>query len=807
MRGFLIGVMCLFSSAVSAVDLPPGFENSEVLAALESPSGIEFAPDGRLFVAERIEGKLRVAHLDASTDTWVLNPEPFFTFDIPKDDSGAPQRHRSSGLRGFAFDPDFASNGHVYALYMKDQPRHNRVVRITTSATNPDVAADDSELLLFEVPYNDSVSSGSHNGGAVAFGSDGMLYFATGDGWTGGDPVQSLTTMTGKLFRLHPSGAIPTDNPFYDATTGDFRAIYALGLRNPFSMARHPVSGALYINECNGPDKADIFVVAAGANYGHQGTGGGGTPASAWVSAGSAGGKLVTGGAWVPVGGGFPALYHGAYLTPLWGGNNDASGRMNFVHGADDPTVSAFATGVFGSACDPQGDNTKPVTTRFGPDGQLYYLVTNYETGCGAVHRIRWAEASAPEAPVISPPGGWFTDSISVTLASPTSNAEIRFTVDGSEPNSGSTLYSGPIVVSTSGTLRARAFANDVASDIEEATYEILPLRPAESPGSLIAGLKFEYFEGTWAELPNFDALTPADVGTVHNFVLEPRQRDDGFAIRFQGYFEAPVDGVYTFEVQSDDGGELRIGDVVISNSETAPGAGPIGLAAGLHPITVDYFESTGAEFLLVLCTAPGASAQWIQDDSLLRVPNVPPIAIAGVDQVVNVSDIVELNGSQSFDADTDELTLTWQWQQLSGPTVVLQGDDDAVTYFVTQAPGTREFQLSVGDGETVVSDTVTITVVGEPIPSVAFVRGDVNQDGWVHVSDGVTLLSFLFGETALSCAASADVDDSGEVDIGDALSLFSYVFAGGVAPAAPFPLCDAPGAQDLGCSLFLPCD
>ncbi|MEM1206772.1 MAG: PQQ-dependent sugar dehydrogenase, partial [Acidobacteriota bacterium] len=226
-------LLILASGAVLAIELPEGFENTEVLGALDSPAGMVFAPDGRLFISERITGQLRVAVRDGSGDSWSLLAEPFYSFDIPVDAQGDPDRHRSSGLRDLAFDADFSTNGYLYAFYMKHNPRHNRVVRIQADPANPNVALAGSEVLLLDLPYNATGSSGSHNGGGVEVGADGMLYVTTGDGWSGGDGVQSLETYTGKVFRIGTDGSIPDDNPFVDQAEGPLRGIYALGLRNP----------------------------------------------------------------------------------------------------------------------------------------------------------------------------------------------------------------------------------------------------------------------------------------------------------------------------------------------------------------------------------------------------------------------------------------------------------------------------------------------------------------------------------------------------------------------------------------------
>ena len=542
-----------------------GFEETEVVSGISSPSGFRFSPDGRLFIYERIRGALRIAHYNESLRTWELEPVPFYTFDIPKE-NGNPSRHRSSGLRDVVFDPDYSTNGYLYALYMADSPRHNRVVRIRASAANPDRAEDGSEEVLLNLPFNNAISSGSHNGGALAIGPDGMLYITTGDGWNGGDPVQSLSTMTGKVFRIGTDGTIPQDNPFFQQTTGDYRAIYALGLRNPYTMSVHPVSGQIYINEAGGAAKASIFRLSEGANYGHQGYNGIGNQQVEWSNGASGvAGKLITGGTWYPANGYWPSTYHGAYFTPLWGTNGDATGHINYIRSESDPGAEAFASTVGQSGM-------KPVHTRIGPDGDLYYLLTNYENDDGRILRITWTGQVRAEAPEIVPAGGRFTDPVEVTLNTATQGGEIRYTLDGSSPGETSLRYDAPFTVSTNLTLNARVYAAD------------------------------------------------------------------------------------------------------------------------LGPSTI-----TSASF------------------SIGTTTNMPPVVNAGPDQFVTTGTFVTLTGAGSYDPDDDELTLSWYWQQLAGPTAELFSAEDAIAFFTPAEEGEYVFQLTVQDGEAASTDEVVITVAAEP--------------------------------------------------------------------------------------------
>ena len=129
------------------------------------------------------------------------------------------------------------------------------------------------------------------------------------------------------------------------------------------------------------------------ANFGHQGYAGIGVLTKAWAN-GSLGGRLGTGGAWYDAWRfdqapkfDFPAPYRRGFFHTLWGSNSGARGQFTFIP-AGSTSPREFANEVFAS--DGAGDDIKPVAMRMGPDGSLYYLLTDYETPDGRVHRIRF---------------------------------------------------------------------------------------------------------------------------------------------------------------------------------------------------------------------------------------------------------------------------------------------------------------------------------------------------------------------------------------------------------------------------------
>ena len=149
-----------------AATVATGFSETLVASGLSSPTAMQFAPDGRLFVAEQ-GGRLRVIKAG------VLLPTPFLTVTV----SSVGER----GLLGVAFDPEFATNQFVYVYYTATTPTiHNRISRFTA---NGDVAAAGSEKILLDL--NILSSATNHNGGALAFGPDGKLYAAVGENANG----------------------------------------------------------------------------------------------------------------------------------------------------------------------------------------------------------------------------------------------------------------------------------------------------------------------------------------------------------------------------------------------------------------------------------------------------------------------------------------------------------------------------------------------------------------------------------------------------------------------------------------------
>jgi len=322
-----------------------------------------FAPDGRLFVCQQ-GGQLRVIKNGSLLST------PFVSLTV--DFSG------ERGLLGIAFDPNFATNHYLYVYYtVATSPIHNRVSRFTAAG---DAAAPGSEVVILEL--NNLSSATNHNGGAIHFGPDGKLYIAVGENANGANS-QTLSNLLGKMLRINADGTIPTDNPFFNTATGNNRAIWALGLRNPFTFAFQPGTGRMFINDVGESTYEEINDGIAGSNYGWPITEG---PTSNPAFRGpiyfyghgtsnTTGCAIVGGTFYNPPVPQFPSSYTGKYFFA------DLCNGWIRVFDPATGTATAFATGISG-----------PVDLHVGPDGALYYLALG---SGGQVFRVSALPAQA----------------------------------------------------------------------------------------------------------------------------------------------------------------------------------------------------------------------------------------------------------------------------------------------------------------------------------------------------------------------------------------------------------------------------
>lgn len=382
--GAVLAVMLVSAASVTqavgvrSAPVPKNVKFEMVVTGLNDPLLVTHAGDGsnRLFIVQR-DGKILI-HKNGA-----LNAAPFLDVGALLANDGGEQ-----GLLGLAFDPNYETNGRFYIVYTALDYAVT-LARYTVSA-NPDLANSSGEILL-SIPKTRT----NHNGGMIAFGPDGYLYMAAGDGGGGGDPdnnAQNRTVLLGKILRLDVSSAgaytIPPTNPYYNHPNPAIKQeIWSYGLRNPWRFSFDRSTGDLWIGDVGQNAQEEVDFQAAGAaggqNYGWRILEGNlcylsanCTPPPQYVppvmvydhGANDSNGCSITGG-YVYRGSNFPALagvylYADFCLGKIWGLTRNASNEWVTTLIAD----------------------TDYMISSFGEDeqGELYIL----DYGSGSVFRI-----------------------------------------------------------------------------------------------------------------------------------------------------------------------------------------------------------------------------------------------------------------------------------------------------------------------------------------------------------------------------------------------------------------------------------
>jgi hypothetical protein len=283
---------------------------------------------------------------------------------------------------------------------------------VSRFTANGNVAVPGSELAILDLETLSSATN--HNGGAVHFGNDGKLYVAVGDNATGSN-AQTLSNRLGKILRINADGGIPPDNPFVGQATGDNLAIWALGLRNPFTFSFDRTTGRMLINDVGQNTWEEVNDGIAGANFGWPTTEGAtinqncfdqmGRCGATWYfrpplyayphAAGPFAGCAITGSAFYSGNSAYPNEYDGDYFFADFCGGwinrldpSDLFGLPRPLTLLDTASVVTFASGI-----------SAPVDLAIGPEGSLYYLARGFGSATGIVARIDY---TGPQAPVLT---------------------------------------------------------------------------------------------------------------------------------------------------------------------------------------------------------------------------------------------------------------------------------------------------------------------------------------------------------------------------------------------------------------------
>ncbi len=252
------------------IALPPAFAltlTPEVLATgLEEPVAVAQAGDERWFIVNK-RGLISI---------WAdgeLLTRPFLDLTSRVLYTGEPQSEQ--GLLALAFHPDYAENGYFFVSFTAEEG-DAVIARYQVSANNPDLALRSTERVLLTIPQ----PGPSHNINHLAFGPDGYLYVAVGDGGYQREPRcagQETDHLRGKILRLDvdlnldtaPYYGIPADNPFVGPDL-PLDEIWALGLRNPWRLSFDQQTGDLYVADVGQDLREEVNRQPAGSPGGHN---------------------------------------------------------------------------------------------------------------------------------------------------------------------------------------------------------------------------------------------------------------------------------------------------------------------------------------------------------------------------------------------------------------------------------------------------------------------------------------------------------------------------------------------------------
>ncbi len=410
----LVFCLALLASTGSAQTVPTGFATESVVAGTSGAVALSFLADGRLIWAEQTTGAIKIATLSPSVASATMGTVTNINL------SG-----NERGLLGLVSDPNFATNGFIYAYYSSSLSAHNRLTRFTCvgALANPaSTAVTFNTNTAYQVITDFPDNAFNHNGASLRFASDGMLYMSPGDDASSCN-AQNVDIIAGKILRLNvstlPAGAggppaksliTPVGNPL---TTGTDNAklMWAKGLRNPFRFHIDPVTNKMLIADVGQNAWEEVSV-------GNVGTGGGqnfgwpffeGTASYSTCAGGSSAGAVS------PIvtvnhsAGWFSVMSMGVYRNPVGGVYNFGpayegtyfyadyySGAVRIMNFNGSTWVTAAAVPGQPNANDWGTGFANTADALTGPDGAIYYA--NQSSG---IRRIK-SNANAPVLTVVS---------------------------------------------------------------------------------------------------------------------------------------------------------------------------------------------------------------------------------------------------------------------------------------------------------------------------------------------------------------------------------------------------------------------
>lgn len=216
-----------------------------------------------------------------------------------------------------------------------------------------------------------------------------------------------------------------------------------------------------------------------------------------------------------------------------------------------------------------------------------------------------------------------FTDEAKLSVAPPLKSYTIRYTTDGSLPNSHSPVLPAPLVIQHSQLIKLAAFTpSGKKGDVYSLNYTQKPQQPAANVTATQPGLAVTYYKAAFTKTTLMAAAKADSSFTIDSIHVPSAVNAPSFGLAYKGFIDVPADGIYSFFFTCDDGGVLRIGDEVVVNNDGNHSArersGQAALQKGLHPLKLDFIEGGGGYKLLLKYSVNGSQpqdipAQWLK--------------------------------------------------------------------------------------------------------------------------------------------------------------------------------------------------
>lgn len=215
-----------------------------------------------------------------------------------------------------------------------------------------------------------------------------------------------------------------------------------------------------------------------------------------------------------------------------------------------------------------------------------------------------------------------FLNSMDIGVTCDRNDVVMRYTTNGTIPNINSSIIKNSLQLTNSTILSVRCFKNGIpVSGFGKLKFSKVTFTPSTKIKKTVPGLKYNYYEGVWDTMPDFNKLKPKKSGIVNEISLSPKEQDLHFGFDYEGYINIPDNGMYIFYLGSDDGSKLYINNELVIDNDGVHAmwekSGVAALAKGLHKIRTLFFQKEGVFDLKVYYSGPNIKKTLLPADIL----------------------------------------------------------------------------------------------------------------------------------------------------------------------------------------------